>query len=81
MRQLALLALPCLALAACASPQQSAGTAVGATAGAVVGGPVGAVVGGAVGAAATSPGVAGPSGGTVVVDQRATSGRPIVRKD
>ncbi len=45
-----------LALTACATQQQTAGTATGAVAGAIVGGPVGAVAGGAVGAAVTAPG-------------------------
>lgn len=44
------------ALSACATQQQTAGTATGAVAGAVVGGPVGAVAGGVVGAAVTAPG-------------------------
>ena len=46
---IAALAIP-LAIAACSTPQQSAGTATGVAAGAVVGGPVGAVVGGVAGA-------------------------------
>ena len=45
-----------LAVAACSTPQQSAGTATGVVAGAVVGGPVGAVVGGVAGAAVAAPG-------------------------
>ena len=49
MRKIMALAL-CLLAAACATPQQTVGTATGAGVGAVVGGPVGAVVGGAVGA-------------------------------
>jgi hypothetical protein len=45
-------------LGACASDQQTAGTATGAVAGAVVGGPVGAVVGGVAPATVTAPGAA-----------------------
>ena len=55
MRKIMALAL-CLLAAACATPQQTVGTATGAGVGAVVGGPVGAVVGGAVGAVTTAPG-------------------------
>jgi len=92
MRKIALAILIPLALAACQTPQQTAGTATGAAAGAVVGGPVGAVVGGAVGAAATAPGAAAipgmgvpPAGycyvatrsGQVLVDR---SGRPRLRR-
>ena len=36
----------CLAVSACQTPQQAAGTTTGVVAGAMVGGPVGAVVGG-----------------------------------
>jgi osmotically inducible lipoprotein OsmB len=61
MNKIALVLLGSLALAACATPQQTVGTTAGAVGGAVVGGPVGAVVGGAVGAVATAPG--GPVGG------------------
>jgi hypothetical protein len=43
-------------LAACSSPQQTAGTAAGVAAGAVVAGPIGAVAGGAIGAVVTAPG-------------------------
>lgn len=74
-----------LALTACATQQQTAGTATGAVAGAIVGGPVGAVAGGAVGAVATAPG--GPLApgvcyvtdrqGRVLVDR---SGRPRTRR-
>lgn len=56
MRQLILAGLIGLSVAACQTPQQSAGTATGVVAGAVVGGPVGAVVGGVAGAAVTAPG-------------------------
>jgi hypothetical protein len=55
MRKLSAIVL-CLMTAACATPQQTVGTATGAGVGAVVGGPVGAVVGGAVGAVTTGPG-------------------------
>jgi hypothetical protein len=61
MNKVALVALGCLALGACATPTQTVGTAGGVVAGAAVGGPVGAVVGGVVGAAATAPGA--PLGG------------------
>ena len=44
MRKLLLAALMGLSVAACQTPQQSAGTAGGIVAGAVVAGPVGAVV-------------------------------------
>ena len=56
MNKIALVALGCLALGACATRTQTVGTAGGAVAGAAIGGPVGAVVGGAVGAVATRPG-------------------------
>jgi hypothetical protein len=56
MKNFALILMAGLSLAACATPQQSAGTATGVVAGALVGGPVGAVVGGVAGAAATAPG-------------------------
>ena len=55
MNKIALVALGCLALGACATPTQTRGTAGGVVAGAAIGGPVGAVVGGAVGAVATRP--------------------------
>ncbi len=61
MVRLALVALPCLGLAACYTPTQTVGTAGGVVAGAAVGGPVGAVVGGVSGAALTAPGA--PLGG------------------
>jgi uncharacterized protein YcfJ len=61
MRKTAVVTLACLALGACATQRQTAGTAVGAVGGAIVGGPVGAVVGGAAGAVVTSPGA--PLGG------------------
>jgi uncharacterized protein YcfJ len=56
MKKIGLVLLMCLSAAACATPQQSAGTASGAVAGALVGGPVGAVVGGVAGAAVSAPG-------------------------
>jgi hypothetical protein len=55
MRNFAAIAL-CLLAGACATPEQSAGTAAGAVGGAVVGGPIGAVVGGAAGAVVAAPG-------------------------
>jgi osmotically inducible lipoprotein OsmB len=55
MRNLGIVLLVCLSVAACATRQQTAGTAAGAVGGAVVGGPVGAVVGGAAGAVVTAP--------------------------
>jgi uncharacterized membrane protein len=61
MNKIAFVALGCLALGACATPQQTVGTTGGAVAGAVIGGPVGAVVGGVAGAAVTAPGA--PLGG------------------
>jgi osmotically inducible lipoprotein OsmB len=61
MDKIALVLLGCLALSACATPTQTAGTTAGALGGALVGGPVGAVVGGAPGAVVTAPG--GPVGG------------------
>ncbi len=45
-----------IALAGCATRQQSEGTAGGALAGALVGGPVGAAVGAGVGAVVSAPG-------------------------
>jgi len=90
MQNIVLTSALCLAVAGCASPQQAAGTAVGATAGAVVGGPVGAVVGGGIGAAAsapTGPGqVAGlPPGRCYVADRAGNirvdrSGRPLTTR-
>jgi uncharacterized protein YcfJ len=56
MRSLVLVTLAGLAVSACATQQQTTGTAVGAATGAVVGGPVGAVVGAGVGAVAAAPG-------------------------
>jgi uncharacterized protein YcfJ len=56
MRKILLTALACCSVAACSSPQQTAGTAIGATAGAVVAGPIGLVAGGAIGALTTAPG-------------------------
>jgi osmotically inducible lipoprotein OsmB len=55
MDKIAWVSLACLALGACATPVQTAGTTSGVVAGALVGGPVGAVVGGAAGAVITSP--------------------------
>jgi uncharacterized membrane protein len=55
MNRIALAALACLSLGACATPVQTVGTTGGVVAGALVGGPVGAVVGGATGAVITSP--------------------------
>ncbi|HKN28838.1 MAG TPA: hypothetical protein VJY34_13515 [Roseiarcus sp.] len=54
MDKIAWVSLACLALGACATPVQTAGTTGGVVAGAIVGGPVGAVVGGAAGALVTS---------------------------
>ncbi len=56
MRKLSLVILACLSTAACATRQQTEGTAAGAVGGALVGGPVGAVVGGVAGAVVTEPG-------------------------
>ena len=56
MRTLAIMILAGTSLAACSSPQQTAGTAAGVAAGAVVAGPIGAVAGGAIGALVTAPG-------------------------
>jgi len=56
MSKLAFAVLVAMAAAACSTPQQTTGTAVGATVGAVAGGPVGAVVGGTAGAIAAAPG-------------------------
>ncbi len=56
MNKIAFALLATLALGACASPEQTAGTTAGAVGGAIVGGPVGAVVGGAAGAVVTAPG-------------------------
>ena len=56
MRKLAVIVLAGVSLAACSSPQQTAGTAAGVAAGAVVAGPIGAVAGGAIGALVTAPG-------------------------
>jgi osmotically inducible lipoprotein OsmB len=55
MRKLGLVLFTCFGLAACATQQQTVGTAAGVAAGAVVAGPVGAVVGGAAGAIVTAP--------------------------
>ena len=56
MRIPAVIVLAGVSLAACSSPQQTAGTAAGVAAGAVVAGPIGAVAGGAIGALVTAPG-------------------------
>ena len=56
MRKFSLVLLACLSTAACATRQQTEGTAAGAVGGALVGGPVGAVVGGVAGAVVTQPG-------------------------
>ena len=56
MRKFSLVLLACLSTAACATRQQSEGTAAGAVGGALVGGPVGAVVGGVAGAVVSQPG-------------------------
>jgi uncharacterized protein YcfJ len=56
MYRIAIILATSLALASCASPEQTAGTTAGAVGGAVVGGPVGAVVGGVAGAVVTAPG-------------------------
>jgi hypothetical protein len=61
MNRIALVLLASLALGACATPVQTAGTAAGAVSGGLVGGPVGAVVGGAAGAVVSAPGA--PFGG------------------
>jgi osmotically inducible lipoprotein OsmB len=55
MKRLAVIMLACFGIAACASPKQTAGTALGAASGLVVAGPVGAVAGGAIGAWVTAP--------------------------
>jgi hypothetical protein len=80
MHKLIVASFLCLGAAACATPQQSAGTAAGAVAGAVVAGPVGAAVGAGVGAVATAP-----RAGTVVVApapqmRAAPARRAVVRK-
>jgi hypothetical protein len=56
MRNLQIIGVTCLLLAACSTPQQTVGSTAGVVGGAVVGGPVGAVVGGVGGAAVTAPG-------------------------
>jgi hypothetical protein len=56
MKKLVIATLIGLSIAACQTPQQSAGTATGVVAGAAVGGPVGAVVGGVAGATVAAPG-------------------------
>ena len=56
MRSFVLVVLVCMSAAACATREQSTGTAAGAVGGALVAGPVGAVVGGVGGALVTAPG-------------------------
>ena len=90
MQKFVVISALCLAAAGCASPQQTTGTAAGATAGAIVGGPVGAVVGAGIGAAATAPTgpgqVASLPPGTCYVADRAgnirvdRSGRPLTTR-
>jgi len=83
--KLTIIGIASAALAACATPQQTAGTTTGAVTGAVVGGPVGAVVGGVAGAAVTAPGAPLGAGqcyvtdraGRVMVDR---AGRPVTRR-
>ena len=85
MRKLIIAAVLCLGVAACQTPQQSAGTATGVVAGAVVGGPVGAVVGGVAGAAVAAPGGPLSPGYCYVQNRRGQlvydrSGQPLVRR-
>ncbi|MDB5571705.1 MAG: hypothetical protein JWN93_2888 [Hyphomicrobiales bacterium] len=85
MKKLIIVALGALSLGACATQQQTAGTATGAVAGAVVGGPVGAVVGGVAGAAVTAPGGPLAPGTCYVTDRRGNvlvdrAGRARVRR-
>ena len=85
MRKLLLTALIGLSVAACQTPQQSAGTAGGIVAGAVVAGPVGAVVGGVAGAVVAAPGGPLDPGYCYVTTRRGTIlydrwGRPGVRR-
>jgi hypothetical protein len=80
-----LMILICLSASACATPQQSAGTATGAVGGAIVGGPVGAVVGGVAGAAVAAPGGPLDPGYCYVRDRGGNilyyrSGRPRLRR-
>ena len=69
MKKVVFAALIGLAVTACQTDRQTAGTATCVAAGAIVGGPVGAVVGGAIGATATAPGT-GPAAGTCYVTDR-----------
>jgi len=82
MHKIFMTVLVCGAVAACASPQQTAGTAAGVAAGAVVAGPIGAVAGGAIGALVTAPDRPGycyrtNRYGEVRVDRY---GRPLLRR-
>ena len=56
MYKIAIMALLCVAVTACANRQQATGTAVGAGTGLLVAGPIGAVVGAGVGAVVAAPG-------------------------
>ncbi len=85
MGKLLLAALIGFSVAACQTPQQSAGTATGVVAGALVGGPVGAVVGGVAGAAVSAPGGPLDPGFCYVTDRRGNvlvdrGGNPRVRR-
>ena len=79
MRKIVFAVLVCGTVAACSTPQQTAGTAAGAAAGALVAGPVGLVAGGAIGALATAPGYCYRTNryGEVLVDRY---GRPLLRR-
>jgi osmotically inducible lipoprotein OsmB len=54
--KIAIMALLCASVTACANRQQATGTAVGAGTGLLVAGPIGAVVGAGVGAVVAAPG-------------------------
>lgn len=56
MKKFAFVLLSCVSIAACATKEQSAGTAAGAVGGALIGGPIGLVVGAAAGSVVTAPG-------------------------
>jgi hypothetical protein len=56
MTRFAFVLLISASLAACATREQSAGTAAGAVGGALIGGPIGLVVGAAAGSVVTAPG-------------------------
>lgn len=56
MRKFTLALLSSLSLGACATQEQTAGTAAGAVGGALIAGPVGLVVGAAAGSVVTAPG-------------------------